>query len=30
MSLPDLFANNRRWAAQVAADKPSFFDELVE
>jgi carbonic anhydrase len=30
MSLSDLFANNRRWAAQVAADKPSFFDELVE
>lgn len=30
MSLSDLFENNRRWAAQMAADKPSFFGELLE
>ena len=29
-TLPDLFANNRRWAAAMAARDPRFFSRLVE
>ncbi|MEJ8859339.1 carbonate dehydratase [Variovorax robiniae] len=29
-SLPDLFAHNRHWAAQVERDRPGFFTSLVK
>ncbi|MET0542358.1 MAG: carbonic anhydrase, partial [Variovorax sp.] len=29
-NLPDLFAHNRHWAAQVERDRPGFFTSLVK